>query len=85
MVGHALWFDKCSNHFHNDDGQYLATIHQHFYSGLSRFLSHLHQDLGRTLTTYSTGSAHPAVAQAIRQLEKMILRHGQGPLPGLHR
>jgi hypothetical protein len=27
---------------------------------------------------------HPVAAQAIRQLGKMILRHGQGPLPGLH-
>jgi hypothetical protein len=24
MVGHALWFDKCSNHFHEDDGKYPA-------------------------------------------------------------
>jgi hypothetical protein len=30
------------------------------------------------------GSAHPATAQAICQLGKMLLRHGQGPLPGLH-
>ena len=22
MVGHALWFDKCFSHFHEDDGRY---------------------------------------------------------------
>jgi hypothetical protein len=26
MVGHALWFEKCSSQFHEDDGQYLDDI-----------------------------------------------------------
>ena len=26
MVGHALWFEKLSRHFHVDDGRYPATI-----------------------------------------------------------
>ena len=26
MVGHALWFEKFPNHFHEDDGWYPATI-----------------------------------------------------------
>jgi hypothetical protein len=42
------------------------------------------KDLGRTLATYSAGSAHPAIAHAICQLGKILLRDGQGPLPRLH-
>jgi hypothetical protein len=84
MVGHALWFDKCSRHFHEDDGRYPMTIHQYFCSGVSGWHSNLQQHLGRTLASYPACSADPAAAQAIRQLGKMILRHGQGPLPRLH-
>jgi hypothetical protein len=52
------------------------TSHQYFCSGISGQNSNLQQDLGRTLATYSTGSAHLAAIQAIRQLGKMILWHG---------
>jgi hypothetical protein len=72
MVGHALWLQKCSNHFHEDDGQYLATIHQSFCSDVFGWHSHLQKDLGRTLATYSIGFAHPVVAQDIHQLGKII-------------
>jgi hypothetical protein len=84
MVGHAIWFDKCSIHFHVDDGRYPATIHQYFCSGVSGQHSHLRQDLGQTLASYSAGFAHPMVARAICQLGNMLVRHGQVPLPGLH-
>jgi hypothetical protein len=84
MVGHALWFEKCSSHFHEDDRQYPTTIHQCFCSGVSGWNSYLQQYLGRTLPTYSVGFAHPTIAQDIRQLGKMLLRHGQGPLPTIH-
>jgi hypothetical protein len=30
MVGHALWFDKCSNKFYEDDGRYLAPFTSSF-------------------------------------------------------
>jgi hypothetical protein len=84
MVGHALWFDKCSSHFHEDDGQYPTTIHQYFVvvylddiliynKTWVEHLQHIQQVLHTLLT-----------AQAIRQLGKMLLWHGQGPLPGLH-
>jgi hypothetical protein len=84
MVGHALWFDKCSNKFHEDDGQYHATFHKYFCSGVYGCHPHLQQDLGRALASYSTGSTHPATTQAIFQLGKMILPHGHGTLPKLH-
>ena len=46
-----------ASHFHEDDGWYPMTIHQYFYSGVSGWHSNLQQDSGRTLATYSTGSA----------------------------
>jgi hypothetical protein len=73
MVGHALWFEKLSSLFHEDDGKYPATIHQYFCSGVFGLHFHLQQDLGITLAAYSTSFAHPVVAQAINQLGKMLL------------
>jgi hypothetical protein len=84
MVGHALWFDKRPNNFHEDDGRYLATFNQFFCIGVSRLHPHIQQDLGGTLTTYSRGSTHSVATQDIFQLGKMLLRHGQGPIPRLH-
>jgi hypothetical protein len=84
MVVHALWFEKFSIHFHEDDGRYPATIHQYFCSGVSGWHSHLKQDLGITLAAYSIVCAHPATTQAIHQIGKMLLWHGNGPLPRLH-
>ena len=84
MIGHALWSDKCSNHFHEDDGWYPLTIHQYFCSGVSWWHSHLQQYLGRTLVVYSAGSAHSVATQTIWKLGKMLLWHGQGPLLRIH-
>jgi hypothetical protein len=30
MVGHALWFEKCSNNFYENDGRYPVTFHWYF-------------------------------------------------------
>jgi hypothetical protein len=49
------------------------TFYQYFCSGVSGWHSHLQQDLGGTLATYSIGVAHPAATQAICQLGKMLL------------
>ena len=84
MVGHALWFDKFSNHFNEYDGWYPVTIHQYFCSGVFGWHSHLQQDLGITLVAYSTYSSHPTATQAICQHGKILLRHGQGLVPRLH-
>jgi hypothetical protein len=56
MVGQALWFEKFSNHFLDDDGRYPLTIHQYFCSGVldgiliydktwAEHLQHIHQVL----------------------------------------
>jgi hypothetical protein len=84
MVGHAPWFDKCSNNFYEDDGRYPMNFHQYFCSGVFGWHPHIQQDLGGTLASYLAGSAHPLVAQTIYKLGKMILWHGHGPLIRLH-
>jgi hypothetical protein len=76
MASHALWFEKFTNNFHEDDGRYHVTFHQYFCSGISGQHPHLQQDLGRTMATYSTSSSHPATTLDIFQLGKIILRHG---------
>jgi hypothetical protein len=30
MVGHALWFEKCPNQFHEVDGQFFHTLTNYF-------------------------------------------------------
>jgi hypothetical protein len=61
-----------------------VTFHQYFCSGVSGSHPHIRQDLDGTLAASSVGSAHPTVAQAICQLGKILLRHGQDLVPRLH-
>jgi hypothetical protein len=65
MASHALWFEKCSNKFHDIDGIYIVDFHQLFCSGISGLYPHLQQELGRTLASYLTGPSHSAETQAI--------------------
>ena len=84
MVGHALWFDKFSSHFHEDDGQYLAPFTNTFVvvylddiliyrKTWAKHLQHIQQVL-------HTLQQHKLYAN----LEKFSFGMGQGPLPRLH-
>ena len=65
MVGHALWFEKIPNNFHEDDGRYRVAFHQFFCGSVFGWHPHIQQELGITLVAHSTGSTHSATTQDI--------------------
>jgi hypothetical protein len=75
MVGHALWLGECPRNSHEDDGRYSVAFPKLFCGGVLGLHTHLQQEMGITLVSYSIGYAHSATTQAIYKFGKMILRH----------
>ena len=80
MDSHALWLNKCTNHFHETDGWCIETLHQILCGIIFVWHSHLQDNVGGAHATYSIGFEHFAIAQAcmnmVQYLGYIVDEHG---------